>query len=117
MPRAPQPQRNRQLNLPFSFTRNRGLFSNHWFENRLPLEPEWAGLRDDALALLNDLLDLWNRERDRVERYGTEAPLEQAFIQPIFERLGWKLIYQTYLQGRRPDYALFLDDASKDAAL
>jgi type I restriction-modification system DNA methylase subunit len=43
--------------------------------------------------------------------------LEQAFIQPVFEELGWKLKYQTFLQNRKPDYALFLDDASLDAAL
>ena len=27
------------------------------------------------------------------------------------------MIYQTFLQGRKPDYALFLDDASLDRAL
>jgi hypothetical protein len=31
--------------------------------------------------------------------------------------LGWKLIYQTFLQQRRPDYALFLTDEDKDEAL
>jgi len=111
MPRA------RQQLLPLSHVRNRGLFSNHWFENRLPLEPEWNELREQARSTLDALAELWKRERGRVERYGAEAPLEQAFIQPVFETLGWKLIYQTFLQGREPDYALFLDDGALDAAL
>jgi len=109
--------RPRQQLLPFSYVRNRGLFSNHWFENRLPLEPEWNELREEARSALDTLAVLWERERARVERYGTEAQLEQAFIQPVFEALGWKLIYQASLQRQRPDYALFLDDRALDTAL
>ena len=103
--------------LPFAHVRNRGLFSNHWFENRLALEPEWHTTRDAADESLEALVALWKKERGRVERDGAEAPLEQAFIQPILEAIGWKLIYQTFLEGRRPDYALFASDDAKDAAL
>ena len=103
--------------LPISFTRNRGLLSNHWFENRLTLEPEWENLRAESLEALNKLAALWDRERNRVEKYETEAPLEHAFIQPVLEILGWKLIYQTFLAPRKPDYALFMDDRAKDASL
>jgi hypothetical protein len=52
-----------------------------------------------------------------VERYGNEQALEEGFIQPVLREMGWKLKYQTSLQGRKPDYALFLDDAALDAAL
>ena len=103
--------------LPFGALFNCDLFSNHWLEHRLVLEPEWTELRAESDAALSQLTDLWQQERSRVDQYGSEASLEQAFIQPLFESLGWKLIYQTWLQGRRPDYALFLDDDSKDAAL
>lgn len=96
---------------------NCDLLSNHWLEHRLPQEPEWTELRAESDAALNRAADLWQQERDRVEQYGSEASLEQAFIQPLFEILGWKLIYQTWLQGRRPDYALFLNETAKDAAL
>lgn len=106
-----------QLILPLSPVRNRTLFSGHWLENRLPLEPEWAELRDEARDVLESMGELWRVQRGRVEHYGDEQGLEQAFIQPVFERLGWKLKYQTSLQGRKPDYALFLDDESLDAAL
>jgi hypothetical protein len=115
--RASNSRRGRQQLLPIDYVRNRGLFSNHWFENRLQREPEWGDLSAASLDALDRLSDLWTREKGRVERYGTEAPLEQAFIQPALEILGWKLIYQTHLQGRRPDYALFTDDAGLDAAL
>jgi len=106
-----------QLTLPLGALRNRALFSSHWLENRLPLEPEWAELRDEARDVLESMSEMWRVQRGRVGHYGDEQGLEQAFIQPVFERLGWKLKYQTFLQGRKPDYALFLDDEALDAAL
>jgi type I restriction-modification system DNA methylase subunit len=81
------------------------------------LEPEWEELRAESDRILNILADLWRQQRDRVGHYGDEAGLEQAFIQPLLLALGWKLKYQTWLQRREPDYALFLDDNSLDAAL
>ena len=103
--------------LPFGPFRNSDLFSNHWLEIRLPLEPEWTEHRNQAFATLGELEKLWAIERKRVEKYGNEQGLEQAFIQPVLQALGWKLVYQTFLRGRKPDYALFLDEAAKDAAL
>jgi hypothetical protein len=35
----------------------------------------------------------------------------------VLQLLGWKIKYQTYLQGREPDYALFADNEAFDAAL
>lgn len=103
--------------LPFSPVRNSGLLSEHWLEHRLKLEPEWAEERQHADEALTNLLDLWRVQRSRVERYGDEAGLEQAFIQPALQALGWKIKYQTYLDRREPDYALFENDAKLDAAL
>jgi len=103
--------------LPFGALSNCDLLSNHWLEHRLPLEPEWTELRVESDAALARATGLWRQERSRVERYGSEPSMEQAFIQPMLEILGWKLVYQTWLQGRKPDYALFLDDPSKDAAI
>lgn len=108
---------NKQLFLPLSALRNRDLLSSHWLENRLPLEPEWEELYEQAREILEQLVDLWKTQRNRVEHYGDEQGLEQAFIQPVFERLGWKLKYQTFLQPRKPDYALFLTDELLDEAL
>lgn len=101
----------------FSPVRNRGLFSGHWLEHRLELEPEWTERPEDAGGALAALGVLWKKERNRVEKYGDEQGLEEAFIQPVFKALGWTLKYQTFLQDRKPDYALFADDAALDAAL
>lgn len=106
-----------QQRLQFGPIRNSEFLSNHWLENRLPLEPEWSQFRKDAVAALDRLGNLWRTQRDRVERYGDEAGLEQAFIQPVLEALGWRFKYQTYLRRREPDYALFLDDEGLNAAL
>jgi hypothetical protein len=97
--------------------RNSELFSSHWLKNRLPLEPEWNECQRSAADALNAAVELWREQRSRVEQYGSEQSLEQAFIQPILQALGWKLIYQTHLRGRKPDYALFLDDRSLDESL
>ena len=43
--------------------------------------------------------------------------MEQAFIQPVLAELGWTWLYQTFLRGRKPDYALFLDGRDLDRAL
>jgi len=109
--------RSRQTPLPIAHVRNRGLFSNHWFENRLQREPEWQELRQQARQSLDELAELWERERNHVELYGTEPSLEPAFIHPVLTALGWPFIYQRHLQGRKPDYALFLDDVARSAAL
>lgn len=101
----------------FSPVRNRGVFSGHWLEHRLELEPEWAERAEAAADALTALGRLWEKEGKRVDKYGDEQGLEEAFIQPVLRALGWKLKYQTHLQERKPDYALFADDTALDAAL
>lgn len=108
--------RLQQIPLPFAPFSNSGLFSTHWLTHRIQLEPEWVELRDAAKRALSELGTLWRRERTRIDEYG-EQQLEYAFIQPVFEMLGWRLYYQTFLDGRKPDYALFTDDAKLDAAI
>jgi hypothetical protein len=107
----------RQRLLQLSPVKNVGLLSSHWIENRLRLEPEWAEFLAQARAVLDRLGALWNVQRNRVEQYGDEAGLEQAFIQPVLTTLGWPLKYQTFLQGREPDYALFLDESGLERSL
>jgi type I restriction-modification system DNA methylase subunit len=107
----------RQLLLPLYPLVNKNFLSSHWLEHRLSLEPEWKEYQSPAQEVLKRLLLLWRVEKDRTARYGDEAGLEEKLIQPVFEILGWKLKYQAYLDGREPDYALFLDDAALDAAL
>ncbi len=106
-----------QLELHFGPYRNSAMFSAHWLKNRLPLEPEWEQHRDSAEGLATKLLEFWRVQKSRVEKYGSEQTLEHAFIQPVMNMLGWKLSYQTYLDGRKPDYALFLSDTEYESAL
>ena len=103
--------------LPLGPVRNSELFSNYWLRRRLSLEPEWGEVRSEALKILESLRDLWKEQEPRVEKYGSEAPLEESFIQPVFKLLGWKLFYQAYIDGRKPDYALFLNDRAYGRAL
>src|SRR5205823_1774032 len=63
------------------------------------------------------LSKLWEKEQDLLAKYGNEQNLEYAWIQPVIEGLGWKLVYQTHLQQREPDYALFLSDTEREAAV
>ena len=83
----------------------------------MPLEPEWQEHRTAALKSLKHLIALWRVEASRVELYGNEAGLEEKSIQPVFTCLGWHLKYQTFLNRREPDYALFLTDESLHSAL
>ena len=97
--------------------RNSNFLSNHWLEHRLPLEPEWEERRSAAQDALAAMQRLWAVQRGRVELYGNEAGLEHQLIQPIFEILDWHIKYQSYLDGREPDYALFASDADLEVAL
>jgi hypothetical protein len=106
-----------QLELPFGPILNRDFLSNHWLDHRLPLEPEWNESREMAVDVAAQLIGLWDKEKNRVERYGDEAGLEEKFIQPVFELLGWSIKYQTFLQGREPDYALFTSDEKLNDAI
>ena len=106
-----------QTDLPFGAIRNSELFSSHWLDRRLMLEPEWSEQRENAEVALAALSQLWSTQRDRVEHYGSEHALEQAFIQPVFVALGWKLFYQSHLRGREPDYALFDGEESLQRAI
>lgn len=97
--------------------RNSEFLANQRLENRLPMEPEWREFRQRAQDAASRLINIWYAQANRVERYGDEAGLEHAFIQPVFEALGWKIKYQAFLDGREPDYALFLTDDDLDFAI
>ncbi len=112
--RTPMP--STQTLLQFESVRNRQLLSNHWLQTRLRLEPEWEASREAAKLKLKNLADLWKRELPRIPHYN-ESQLEHALIQPVFEELGWELLPQVRVDGRKPDYALFANDQDKDTAI
>ncbi|MGB4978674.1 MAG: hypothetical protein WBR35_18225, partial [Anaerolineae bacterium] len=94
----------------------KSLFSLHYLESRLPAHPEWA---EDPTESFAALAALW----EKAQRYGVswnEAQTEDEFIKPMLALLGWSYIPQVKNSrgGRvnRPDYALFADEATKNAA-
>lgn len=109
--------KNEQLALPFGPVWNSELFSNYWLEKRLPLEPDWLEDLSSVERISERLIEIWQDQGSRVEKYGKEATLEEKFIQPVLRELGWKYFYQPSVQGREPDYALFLNQAELDRAL
>jgi len=102
---------------PPSPFKNSELFSTHWLTHRLQSEPEWQELRAGADSALSSIAKLWKAQATRVQHYGSEQALEAAFIQPVLKILGWELIYQPHLRGRRPDYALFQSEESLQLAV
>jgi hypothetical protein len=94
----------------------KSLFSLHYLETRLPGHPEWA---EDPWPIFAAVRTLWQRAQ-RVGDAWNEAQTEDEFVRPVLELLGWSFIVQAKSTrgGRvnRPDYALFADDAGKQAA-
>jgi len=92
------------------------LFSSHYLETRLPDHPEWV---EDPHSAFEAVRDLWQKTRQYGDSWN-EAQTEEEFIKPVLKALGWSFIVQpkAHSGGRatRPDYALFADDATRQAA-
>jgi hypothetical protein len=96
---------------------NRKLFSDHFLLERLPSWPEFADA--DPEPLLQDLADLWDRERVTLAS-ANEAQTEERFVKPVLARLGFAFTVQAGVPTagghRQPDYALFVGDEARAAA-
>jgi len=94
----------------------KSLFSQHYLEARLPDHPEWA---EDPGAAFDAVRALWQRAQQLGDAWN-EAQTEEEFVRPALTVLGWSYIPQVKnsRSGRvnRPDYALFPDEAARDAA-
>jgi len=94
----------------------KSLFSQHYLQQRLPDHPDW---HEDPMPAFEALRALWLKARMFGANWN-EAQTEDEFIRPALEVLGWKFAVQTKSQKKgsvaRPDYALFADQAAKDAA-
>lgn len=103
-----------------SLFQNRGLFSDHFLQERLPEWKEW-NVTEELEHFRNDLL----------ARYGAKKPIlpglnesqtEEEFIKPVLDLLGYANSYivqastKVGQQTNRPDYALFPDASTKDKA-
>jgi type I restriction-modification system DNA methylase subunit len=100
---------------------NRGLFSQHYLANRLPLTALWQ--IDDTMLkqVFEDLKSCYENfaGANRLNEIN-EAQTEDEFIRPVLDILGYSYRVQTALkrQGRVnfPDYTLFVDDEQKKKA-
>jgi hypothetical protein len=80
-----------QLELALGPHDNRKLFSDHFFEDRLPSWPEFTAV--ESQGLLDDLATLLDQERAGLPS-ANEAQTEERFIKPILERLGFAFTVQ-----------------------
>lgn len=106
-----------QLRLAVGATQNRNLFPVHFLERRLPEWPEYADL--DCTEVLARLREIWDREQELLPSFN-EDQTEDRLVRPILGVLGFSYTSRPALDvaGRRrePDYALFLDSATRGEA-
>jgi len=99
---------------------NRGLFSDHFLQARLPEWNEWE-IDTELVLFRNSLNALYEAKKDFLANMN-EAQTEDEFIKPVLDLLGYTNSYivqaPTKLgkQTNRPDYALFPDEATKNKA-
>ena len=99
---------------------NRGLFSDHFLQSRLPEWKEWG--IDAELALFREgLQSLYDSKKSILPRLN-EAQTEIEFVQPVLDLLGYANRYIVQVPTKigqrtnRPDYALFPDVETKNKA-
>ncbi|PIR22241.1 MAG: hypothetical protein COV44_08940 [Deltaproteobacteria bacterium CG11_big_fil_rev_8_21_14_0_20_45_16] len=109
------------------YFRNEGLFADNYLLNRLPNESlDSFVLRNwdtEALPEFNEcyewMLSTWHQEQELLKSQ-SEAQLEEHWIKPILQKLGWTFQVQDRHtlagQTRIPDYTLFSSAADFRAA-
>ncbi len=100
---------------------NRGLFSDHYLEERFPERDDVQALQEEADAAFDQLRDLYRRVASEVDIWN-EDQTEDNFVRPVLKNvLGWARKVQPHVQkqGRkgRPDYALFASDDRRTTAV
>ena len=112
--------RENELKPASNWFRNRGLFSDHFIQERLPAWKEW-GADAELTPFHTGLKALFEAKKSLLVDIN-EAQTEDEFIKPVLDLLDYADNYivqaSTKLgkQTSRPDYALFPDQATKDKA-
>lgn len=110
-----------QLSLIDPYHRNRGLFSNHYLDERVSEDPFWQSLLSQAAALREAILAVWHETSSAQKENDSEGGLEDALIRPILKALGHAYSPQRTLEvvgseSRIPDYIFFPTEATKAKA-
>jgi type I restriction-modification system DNA methylase subunit len=99
---------------------NRGLFSAHFLQARLPEWKEWKV--DTELVPFHKSLQSLYDSKKAILPYLNEAQTELEFVQPVLDLLGYPNSYivqaptKVVQHTNRPDYALFPDVKTKNKA-
>lgn len=99
---------------------NRGLFSDHFLQARLPEWKEWD--IDTELVSFHDSLRSLYDSKKPILTHLNEAQTELEFVQPVLDLLGYSNSYIVQAPTKvgqhtnRPDYALFPDVNTKNKA-
>jgi type I restriction-modification system DNA methylase subunit len=95
---------------------NRNLFSDTYLETQYA--EDFAPLEKESRAAFRTLSEL--RKQSRPERFGAgrEQQLREEYLDKVLDVLGWARTSEGRIPSDgKPDYALFRDQADKDAAL
>jgi type I restriction-modification system DNA methylase subunit len=99
---------------------NRGLFSDHFLQARLPEWKEWK-IDTELVAFHESLRSLYDSKKPILPHLN-EAQTELEFVQPVLDLLGYADSYIVQAPTKvgqhtnRPDYALFPDVKTKNNA-
>jgi hypothetical protein len=100
--------------LCFPFAHNQGLFSQNYLDTRLRLLPQWSEWEPRARTAFDEVRRVHERAKGANLGLGEESQLEEQFIRPVLQALGFNFDVQpksTHRGGhKRPDYALFLSN-------
>ncbi len=105
------------------YLNNQNLFSNNYLLNRLPETDLWKTQKPKSSIAFEEIGKAYESIKSLNLGPGEEAGLEDKFIRPVLQALGYEWDVQPTtnrgLKKKRPDYALFKDkvsltDARKD---
>jgi type I restriction-modification system DNA methylase subunit len=105
---------------PGSWFVNRGLFSDHFLQARLPEWKEWK-VNAELIPFRESLQSLYDSKKSILPHLN-EAQTELEFVQPVLDLLGYADSYIVQAPTKvgqhtnRPDYALFPDVKTKNKA-
>lgn len=96
---------------------NKGLFSDDYLKHRLTDPDQYPEWREDVSRAREKLLGLYGSKKEYLDGLN-EAQTENEFLDEALGILGHAFVKQTTTKsGSRPDYTLFGDVGTKDAAL
>ena len=110
----------KELTSASNLFQNRGLFSDHFLQERLPGWKEWD-VDEELEHFHSDILAQYEAKKQFLPSLN-EAQTEEEFIKPVLDLLGYANSYIVQAstkighQTNRPDYALFPDASTKDKA-